>query len=56
MQWVSDKLPPFVHLVLSTLPDVGRCLDILRQKFENTSARFLEVPQLDSKVSDKNQP
>jgi hypothetical protein len=48
--WLPAKLPPFVRLVVSTLPVLGGCLATLRGKMSQDGTvpegSFLQVPQL----------
>ncbi len=49
---MPEKLPPNVHVVLSTLPDVGGCLEALHQKYPvaDKDAFYLEIPDLTDEV------
>lgn len=53
MRWMPIKLPPFVRVVLSTLPDVGNCLEHLQQKYKNERA-YLEISTLSAQVTCSN--
>lgn len=50
MKWMPDALPPYVHVIVSTLPDVGGCLEALRIKYAGDKATYLELPTLSNHV------
>lgn len=53
MSWMPEdaKLPPNVHLVVSTLPKEHGILQVLHSKYlANSPNNFLEVTSLDTQV------
>ncbi len=50
MKWAPKGLPENVFVVLSTLPDIGGCLQSLMATYKGKGATFVEVPLLDSTV------
>ena len=52
LDWLPYDLPPYVYVMVSTLPEVGRCLEYLKQKSIPPS-NFLEVGKLTKDDVDK---
>jgi hypothetical protein len=48
MKWLPEQIPGNVHIVVSTLPVIGGCLDELKSKYP--TAPCVEITTLSVKV------
>ena len=52
LKWLPTVLPPHVSIIVSTLPEEGRCLEILREKKLRPDV-FVEVKAMDKVWSEQ---
>ena len=53
LKWLPTTLPPHVSIIVSTLPEEGRCLEILREKKLRPDV-FVEVKAMDKVWSEQS--
>ena len=53
LKWLPTTLPPHVSIIVSTLPEEGRCLGVLREKKLRPDV-FVEVKAMDKVWSEQS--